>query len=735
MHLGRRKFLAGVAGTAGGVVIVGCAAPERESRVQSFVLAPEHSLPGDSVWFATADAHSNVGNSVVVRTVDGRAKKVEGNPAFPINQGKTDVRAQAGVQSLYHPDRIKTPMIPAGKRGDGRYEEINWERALDMLGAAIGPAGSFHLVTSRLTGTEALVAGAFADLVGGEHMVYEPVENGTFQAAVKKILGVDNTPHFDIANAGTVLSFGADFLGTWGSSVMYSQAYSRLRGGNRGRLTQLETRMSMTGASADNWIYVKPGQEGALALSIAQVIVAEALVHFDVWRDAVAAIGGVDVLNKYAPDVVAERTGVPVATVQEVAREFVDRQPGVAFAGGPALAQTNGLDNGAAVLFLNLVVGNLGKAGGVLANPMAPAHIPAPLPETPFAGWRSYTDELAAGAVPDVLFVYDADPAYGIPGNPGFADAIAGVPFVVGMSSFMNETVGLADLILPATHPFEAWGDFTADPGPGTQVVGFQQPVTTPWNDARSFGDVLLTLAPELKGEGALPWASMHDAVRAGAEKLFGMEGAGAAFDASWVELLRRGGAWEQAAEVPEFAALPDWDATALAGPEFAGDAGSFRFHLIPFATIAIGAGNESESPWLQSVGDPLTTVTWTSWAELNPETAAELGVGTGDVVAIDARHGTIEVPVFVSPVTPPDVVAVPIGRGRKFGGRWRRDRGENIFSILDPVTDTGTGSLAWASTRARVRSVDRKIAMPILERVEEPRNDVEEPVLEVESE
>ncbi|HJO07183.1 MAG TPA: molybdopterin dinucleotide binding domain-containing protein, partial [Chloroflexota bacterium] len=195
------------------------------------------------------------------------------------------------------------------------------------------------------------------------------------------------------------------------------------------------------------------------------------------------------------------------------------------------------------------------------------------------------------------------------------------------------------------------------------------------------------------------------------------------------------GGAWEQAAEVPEFAALPDWDATALATPEFAGDAGSFRFHLIPFATIAIGAGNESESPWLQSVGDPLTTVAWTSWAELNPETAAELGVGTGDVVAIDTRHGTIEVPVFVSPVTPPDVVAVPIGRGRNFGGRWRRDRGENISSILDPVTDTGTGSLAWASTRARVRSIDRKIAMPTLERVEEPHNDVEEPVLEVEGE
>ena len=732
MHVGRRKFLAGVAGAAGGVVIVGCAAPERESKVASFVLAPEHSLPGDSVWFATADAHSNFGYSVVVRTVDGRAKKVEGNPAFPTNQGKTDVRAQAGVQSLYHPDRIKRPMIPAGNRGDGKYEEITWERALDMLGGAIGPAGSFHMVTSRLTGTEARVTAAFTDLVGGDHLIYEPLENATFQEAVSRILGVDNTPHFDFVNAGIVLSFGADFLGTWGSPVMYSQAYSKMRGGDRGRVTQIETRMSLTGASADRWVYVKPGQEGAIALSIAQVIVAEALVEPDVWRDAVAAIGGVDVLNKFAPDLIAEQTGVPVVAIQAMAREFVERQPGFAIAGGSALAQTNGLDNGSAALFLNLVVGNVGKAGGVLANPVAPINIPAPLPAASFADWRAYTDGLAAGNVPDVLFVYDVDPAYSMPGAPGFADSIAGVPFVVGMSSFMNETIGLADLILPATHPFEAWGDFTADPGPGSQVVGYQQPVTVPWNDARSFGDVLLTLAPEIKGEGALPWTSMHEAVRAGAEELFDMVGSGPGFDATWVELLRRGGAWELPAEPPEFAPLPDWDATAMVEPEFVGDAGNFRFHLIPFETIAIGTGNESENPWLQSVGDPLTTITWTTWAELNPRTADELGVATGDVVAIDARHGTIEVPVFVSPVTPPDVVAVPIGRGRKFGGRWRRGNGENVFSILDPVIDSGTGALAWASTRARVRSVGRSVDLPSLERVDGPRNDVEEPVLEV---
>ena len=735
MHLGRRKFLAGVAGTAGSAVIVGCAAPERESKVQSFVLAPEQSLPGDSVWFATADAHSRYGNSVVVRTVDGRAKKVEGNPGFPVNNGKSDARAQAAVQSLYHPDRIKNPMIPAGNRGDGRYEEIAWEQALDLLVTKLGAANSFHLITPRLTGTEAGVAAAFTDLFGGDHLVYETIENTNFQAAVHKVLGANNTPHFDLGNSGIVLSFGADFLGTWGSPVMYSQAYHQLRSGERGRLTQIEPRMSLTGASADRWIYVKPGQEGALALSIAQVIVAEALVDHEVWREVLEAVGGVDVLNLYAPDLVTERTGVPVRLIQEIAREFVERQPGVALAGGPALAQTNGLDNASAALFLNLVVGNLGKPGGVLPNPAAPANIPAPLQATSFAEWRTYTDDLAARTAPDVMFVYDADPSFGIPGTPSFADALAGTPFVVGMSTFMNETVGVADLILPATHPFESWGDFAADPAPGVQVIGYQQPVTVTWTEARSFGDVLLTVAPEIKGEGAFSSANMHEAVRANAEELFGIPGSGAEFEPTWVELLRRGGTWDQPAAAEPFALLPNWNAGSMSAPEFAGDPTSFEFHLIPFETIAIGTGDESESPWLQSVGDPLTTIAWITWAELNPKTAESLGVATGDVVAVDARYGTMEIPVFVSPVTPPDVVAVPVGRGRRFGGRWRRDRGENVFSVIEPAVDSSTGALAWASSRARVRKLDRTITMPMLERVAEPRNDGPEPVLEVKSE
>ena len=227
----------------------------------------------------------------------------------------------------------------------------------------------------------------------------------------------------------------------------------------------------------------------------------------------------------------------------------------------------------------------------------------------------------------------------------------------------------------------------------------------------------------------------MDEAVRDNARILLDATTDDNEFDSMWIDLLRRGGTWQQPAKMDEFAPIPDWNANSMENPKFAGDPEQFEFHLIPFETIAIGTGDESESPWLQSIGDPLTTIAWITWAELNPTTANNLDVGTGDVIAVDGQYGTIEVPVYVSPVTPPDVISVPVGRGRNFGGRWRRNRGENIFSIIEPAIDTESGALAWASSRARVRKLDRTITMPMLERVEEPRNDGPEPVLEVEIE
>ncbi len=729
--IARRRFLTGAAALAGGATVVACAAPERESRVQSFVHSPEQTLPGQELWFATGCAHSTCGNSVVVRTVDGRAKKVEGTKGFPVNLGKTNVRGQAGVQSLYNPDRLKTPLRRRGTRGDGLFEAIDWTEALDLLVQGFRSAKNPLVVTGPISGTRRQVVAQFLANTEGRHLVYETQDTATIREAARLIFGYSRLPHFDIANAGAVLSFGADFLGTWLSPVHYSTAYGQFREGpNRGRLIQIEPHMSLTGANADRWVYVNPGQEGALALSIAQVIAAENLTGDDRWFDPVNAVGGLDALNPYAPELTAARTGVAPDAVREIAREFASHPPALAIAGGPALAQTNGLDNAAAALLLNRIVGSTGVAGGVRPNPAAPAAVPEPAAATPFAQWGALATGLLDGSeTVDAAFIYDADPVYGLPATTRFADALGQMSFVVGMGTFLNETLARADLVLPATHPFEEWGDFLADPAPNMEVVGYQQPVVTSWTKARSFGDVLLALKSEISPD-APPWTTMRDAVRDGAQALIGAEG----FDHGWIELLRTGGRWRDGDGREVQADQPDWHVGLLAEPAFAGPANEFDLHLIPFENVAFGAGNESVNPWLQATPDPLTTVTWTTWAELNPATARRLGVQRNDVVHIDTPSGTLRARVYEAPVVPPDVVAVPIGQGREFGSRWNSDRGANVMQTLAAQAVAGTGALAWGATRARVRPAGEYSRLPTLEVIESPRNDGEAPPVQVTS-
>ena len=727
--LGRRRFLVGSAALAGGATVVACAAPERESQVQSFVLQPELSLPGQELWFATTCAHSSCGNSVVVRTIDGRAKKVEGNPAFPINQGKLNVRSQAGVQSLYHPDRLTAPKRRRGLRGANEFEDLEWPAGLDLLTEKMSEARSVVVITGPISGTRARIARDFATAFGGEHLVYETLESTVWRQTVRDGLGARRLPYLDIANAHSILSFGADFLSTWLSPTQYGVGYGEFRQGHgeRGRLIQVEPRMSMTGANADSWVYVHPGQEGVLALSVAQVIAAEGLAPPDNWFGLVSEIGGLEALNAYAPDRVSQRTGVPVERIQEIAREFASHQPGFAIAGGPALASTNGLDNGLAAMLLNHMVGSVGQPGGLLPNPDLRSTVTPPTEPTSFADLAGRGNTWLEGEPPDAAIVFEADPVYGMPEATRFADALGEIPFVVGIGTIMSETLGHADLVLPSTHPFEEWGDYVPDPAPRQHVVGLQQPVVRPTTSGRSFGDILLTLWHDLRPSLAPPWETMRDAVRANAAEVF----RGGDFNERWVELLKNGGGWNDD-WAPEFRTAPNWHINLLAEPAFSDNGIEFPLHLIPFEGVALGGGDETANPWLQATPDPISTATWTTWVEMNPSTAAALNVSRGDVVRIETAHGEFEAGVYISPAAAPGVLGVPIGQGHAFGGRWREDRGSNVLASLAPLTVAGSGALAWAATRARVRPTGDYRQLPTIEVLPNARNDVEEVIVQV---
>ena len=423
MDLTRRKFLTLVGGSAAGAVLFqACGVPEAELIVEAPVEMPEDMVTGIDNWYATLCPNCSSQEGIVVRVMEGRAKKVEGNVDYPINQGKHGVRCEAAVQGLYHPDRISAPLVRLGARGEGRWEDISWTDAIARLAHSLGQIedrSSVVLATEPVGGHLGKVVERFASRAGVRHMRHETLDRTNLLIAMHDVFGSGVLPDFDIGNASYLLSFGADFLSTWGSPVRYARAYGNFRQGDRDRGTHVhvEPRLSTTAASADEWVYVNPGWEGHVALAIASVIIEQGLGDSAI-AAAITDDGAVD-LARYAPERIADRAGVSAAKLREIAEAFAGHPPALSIGGGSAGAHSNGRGNLRAIYSLNHLVGNVGKPGGVIPNPASPVRdVSGAASGSGHREWRGLVDDMNAGNV-SALLVHRANPVYGIPAAAG----------------------------------------------------------------------------------------------------------------------------------------------------------------------------------------------------------------------------------------------------------------------------------------------------------------------------
>ena len=719
MALTRRQLLkfSGL-GLLGAVVFAGCRIPDREFIAESPVMIPEDLVRGDNVYFATL-ARPNTGvESVLVRVMQGRAKKIEGNPDYPMSRGKHSAQAEATLQELYHPDRIATPLRRVGERGSGEFESISWDEALNELAGKLSEymdkPDSVAMITAPLRGALGTVVDRFAENYGARRFSFEAVDQTVVRTAFNRMYGQNRLPSFDIQNAHYVLSFGADFLSHWHAPLHYNWQYGEFRGetGGRGKLVQIEPRFSLTAANADKWVYVNPGTEGVLALAIAKAI----LENGDGDLDMMAALKETINARALPMNTVEELTGVKVDVIETLAHDFAANQPGVAIGGGLAAAQTNGLYNMTAVYMLNALVGNVGKKGGVIFNPPAPIpNVVSNAPANPLMNFQRFADEMRRGEVNAVL-VRGVDPAHGTPASMQFGRSMReNVPFIASFSNFMDETTLQADLVLPDQATLESWGDDVPEPGPGYEAVAMQQPVVMPFVEGRAFGDVLLTLVEEMAGRMTrnMPWANMQEAVRSVAQELW-IKNRGSIqqyenFEEFWVAVLQRGGWWDTNATAAAPQAPDVEQAPGNAFPAFTGSASEYPFHLLPFPSHSMGDGSDAHLPWLQATPDPITTAAWSTWVEINPRDADDMDMREGDIVTIESPQGSIETQVYVNPATAPGTVSVPMGQGHTSFGRYAEGVGSNVMEVLDAASDESTGAFAWGATRVRLAKTGRR--------------------------
>lgn len=669
--LNRRGFLKvlGVTG-AGAAVVSGCSTSKVEKLIP-YLVQSEDQVPGVPTWYASTCTECAAGCGLHVKTREGRAIKLEGNPAHPVNAGKLCAHGQSSLQGLYNPARVKAPMA---RQADGSLKEITWDEAIALLSGKLqGAGGKVAVISGSGRGTFSDFLAGWTAALGGKVARYQPFSFEPLKAASLQTFGVAEVPAYDFAAAKYIVSFGADFLENWVSPVEHQRGFAESHGFDNGEMAKhvmFAPRMSLTGLNADEWHAPRPGSEAVIALAMANVLLNERS------GNPADANGLRGALAAYTPEKAQQDSGVGAEIIKRIAREFAGAEPSLAVAGGVASQHRGAVELCAAVNLLNYIAGNIGRTVKYGADQDTGDGYGAAL---------ALVESIGRGEVA-VAIVHEANPAYSMPKAAGFDEKFKKAAFKVSTSIFMDETSGLCDLLIPNHHALERWDDLR----PRRGVTGLMQPVMEPVFKTQATGDVLLKVSQKaggaLAGFNAPSWEAY---LKAQWSKMV-------SGDAGWREALQRGGIYAETPVTPVKLAAGAAQVSYTA-PAFDGEAGSDGFWLTPVASV-MGDGRFANRPWLLELSDPVTKVTWHTWVELHPETAARVDVREGEVVQLTSPHGTIEAPVYIYRGIHPEVIGVPLGLGHTAYGEFASGRGVNALDLLDGK-DT-RGFLAYQSTR-----------------------------------
>ena len=716
--ISRRDFLRlASVGAATTAVLTGCGPASRYVQREPYSRMPEYTYNGLSTYYATTCRECAAGCGLIVRTMQGRALKVEGNPNHPVNRGKTCPRGQVTLQGLYNPNRVRGPLQHT--RGEALYDanfqdaqpNLNWEAAIQVVADALKESAgvAFLMGTASdhlfdLVSDLANASGAPAPIRFSAGSMFET--RATLSQATENLFGQAGLPYFDIANSDLVLSFGANFLETWLSPVAYNFAFGKMRRGNpqrRGHFIQFEARMSQTGSKADDWFPISPGTEGMVASAIGR-LVAEAK-----GGTVPRAFAGVDL------EAVATASGVTLEALAQIAQLVVKAFAPIAIPGGPSLGMSNGLSTAEAVLSLNALVDNFGKLGGVFFSPLSPNQDAYRRPASA-QEMADFIDRMKGGEI-KTLFIHGVNPVFELPKSLGFAEALANVGTVISFATFPDETAVASDYVLPDHHGLESWGYQRVATGATQSVLSGLQPVVSPFQDTRATADVFIAAA-QLAGGAAAQALPFTDEVAYIQSKLTNLVGqADGSFTAPEINSFnaffqQHGGWWRNNAEL----AAPSAEGALGKGlqVETAKFVGAGEFFFVPFVAPTLGEAGANK-PWLQELPDPTTTVMWNTWVEINPETAHELGIDNDDVVKIISEAGEVEAPVYLYPAIRPDTIAMPFGQGHTAYGRYAQGRGTNPADIFGLLFNEA-GDLAFAGMKVTVEKTGRKQVLSRLE-------------------
>lgn len=685
----RRDFLRYLGfGLGAATIASSCDIPVKKAI--PYVVKPDEIVPGVASYYASTFVAGGDYCPVLVKTREGRPIKVEGNSLSSITAGGTSARVQASVLSLYDTSRITGPFRIANGRIDKPVRRSaqgpTWEEIDGEIMSKLTPNAQIRIVGNTVLSptTKKAVEDFTAKFPNTKVVMYDPVSASGLLQANEQCFGQNAIPDYHFDRAKVIVSFDADFLGTWISPIEYAADYIKNRKikdinkADMSRHYQVEAHMSLTGSNADNRILVKPSEQGAAIVAL--------------YNELVAIMGGQRVNGPSLPEGAANK-------IKRMAQDLSNHR-------GQALV-VSGSNNVGEQVLINAINAMLDSYG----NTMDFTHASMQR-QGRDADIQGLIREMNNGSV-DAVFVMDgANPAYDIPNADQFRAGMEQVGMKVSFAIAPNETLSLCDYATPTHHYLESWGD--AMPKKGRYSL--QQPTIAPLFRTRQAEESLLRWAQSetLNTEAEQPFLDYLSAHWE--EAIFPQQNSFATFKAFWDSALHDGVFEITQPEVTEYAFGGDVNAAARQVRQPSGAEMEVAF----YETVNMGAGHYANNPWLLEMPDPVNRCVWGNYLaipvgweggndfialnNLNQQEAR----GKADRVEVDI-NGQVQTVTCVRQFGQMHgTVALALGYGREITGEMGRAIGERVGVNVYPwLTLDENGNTQYY---AAVNSVSDKI-------------------------
>jgi len=654
----RRDFLKAVGFGVGAVTLAACQKVPVHKSIP-YLIKPEEVTPGIANYYAS----TLEGQAILVKTREGRPIKIEGNPNDILGKGGLSARAQASVLDLYDVTRLKNPLKDNGDYG--------WEQTDSFVKSeleAIKATGKkIHLITSTITSPSSL--GVIADFIAAyptaKHINYDAVSYTGIIQGNQNSFGKAVLPHYNFDKADVIVSFGADFLGTWISPVEFIRQYVQNRNNKSleakkmSRHIQFETSMSVTGTNADVRIPIKPSEEGVALINLYNAISGTTLPG----------------TQKLANNPIADKAILLVAKELQQAK-------------GKALVVA-GSNDVATQILVNAINSLLGSYGTT---------IDLDNPSKQYAGndaeFAEFVSEMNSGDVGAVFFL-NANPAYDYYKSGDVVNGLKKVRLKVSFSDKNEETAALCNIIAPNHHYLESWGDDNALEGYYTIL----QPTINPVYDTRQAEQSLMVWSGSTVKD-------YYTYVRNTWDKTLLAKG-GLSGQAGWEKLLQTGFVKVAPISAGSYSFSYGLDSVAQKMLDHSKEltAEGSKVELQLYQKVSMRDGKRANNPWLQELPDPVSKTTWDNYANVSPADMKKWGWQDGDVVKIDANGYSINLPVLSQPGQAQGTISVAVGYGRTIAGPVGDNVGKNAFPFHSLRNNTLQGSTVAVLTATGTNS------------------------------